>query len=118
MRIVKDTLEVLVETWDDPGDYPSNAGAGPLPSYKYVAGMEGELVIELSAKELVEFHETIQVESLDFWVNEVMDDYKLPSGVCSATWELESEVDGVITLVVTEVEADPDYGDWEPDYDY
>ena len=29
-------VDFYVETWDDPGDYPSNAGSGPLPSCQYV----------------------------------------------------------------------------------
>ena len=28
-------FEYRTETWDDPGDYPSRAGGGPLPSYDY-----------------------------------------------------------------------------------
>ena len=123
MRILKDSLEVLVEEWSDPGDYPSAAGSGPLPSYKYLAGMEGVLVLELTPEELVVFHLTVRDESFEAWVHEIVD-YKLPSGLVSATWELESEsvVNGVstLTLCVTEVEADPDYRmDDEPDeYDY
>jgi len=119
MRILKDTLEVLVEEWSDPGDYPSGAGSGPLPSYKYLAGMEGELVLELTAEERVTFHEMVRDECVSVWVNECVD-HKLPDGISSVTWELESEVNGVVTLVVPEVEADPDYGmDDEPDeYDY
>ena len=28
MRVVSETLEPYIETWDDPGDYPSGAGSG------------------------------------------------------------------------------------------
>lgn len=28
---------VILERWDDPGDYPSGAGGGPLPSRHYLA---------------------------------------------------------------------------------
>jgi len=54
MKIIKDTLEPIIETWDDPGDYPSGAGGGPLPSYKYIDGCEGELVIELAPAEILQ----------------------------------------------------------------
>jgi hypothetical protein len=126
MRIVKDTLSVLVEEWSDPGDYPSGAGSGPLPSYKYVAGMEGELVIELTAEEMVVFRQSSEDESLDFWVNEVLDYEGKHPEVSSMTWEVESVVKCEsgrrhhVTLIVAEVEANPDYGvdDYEPDCDY
>ena len=93
MKIVNDTLEVLVETWDDPGDYPSGAGSGPLPSYDYLAGMEGELVYELSHKEYKEYLDVIEKESLDFWMTEVSD-YKLPDGIFSAKWQLDKVEEG------------------------
>ena len=43
--VLSDTLEFSVERWDDPGDYPSGAGAGPLPS-EYSAMAEGVLVFD------------------------------------------------------------------------
>lgn len=119
---IKDNLKPLIETWDDPGDYPNALAAGPLPSHKYVEGIEGELVIELVADEYQEFQETLEAESLDFWVREVLY-YALPEGVLSAEWQLDKTEPGseatLITLSIKEVEADPDYrgpesdGDWE-----
>lgn len=53
--IVKNTLELEVDTWDDPGDYPSGAGGGPLPSRKFVAGIDGELVIRFTNTQLAEY---------------------------------------------------------------
>ena len=119
MKIVNDTLEVLVETWDDPGDYPSGAGSGPLPSYDYLAGMEGELVYELSHKEYKEYLDVIEKESLDFWMTEVSD-YKLPDGIFSAKWQLDKVEDGenvLLTFSVIDVEADPNWKSEEPDFD-
>lgn len=52
MRVIKSTLEPIIETWDDPGDYPSGAGGGPLPSHKYIAACDGEVVIELDADDV------------------------------------------------------------------
>ena len=123
MKILSDTLEPLVEEWDDPGDYPNAVASGPLPSYKYLAGIEGELKLELTHEENNDLFETIEAESLDFWVREVLD-YRLPNGVASAQWHIIS-VEGklgsnaVVTLGVLDVEADPDYdpGDYD-DYDY
>ncbi len=119
MKIVNDTLEVLVETWDDPGDYPSGAGSGPLPSYDYLAGMEGELVYELSHKEYKEYLDVIEKESLDFWMTEVSD-YKLPDGIFSAKWQLDKVEEGenvLLTFSVIDVEADPNWESEEPDFD-
>jgi len=57
MKVLRNTLEVEIETWDDPGDYPSGAGSGPLPSYNYVACVSGEIELELEAEDEVSFKE-------------------------------------------------------------
>lgn len=120
MKIVNDTLEVLVETWDDPGDYPSNAGSGPLPSYSYLAGIEGELVYELSHKEYKDYLDVIEKESLDFWMTEVSE-YKLPDGISSAKWQLDKVEEGenvTLTFSVIDIEADPNWESEEPEPDF
>jgi len=64
MKIIIDTLEPIIETWDDPGDYPSNAGQCSLPSYKYIAGCDGAIVVELEPSDLIEFaNEQIEVDT-------------------------------------------------------
>ena len=40
-RMETELADVEWETWDDPGDYPSNAGAGPLPSSEWPLTPEG-----------------------------------------------------------------------------
>ncbi len=120
MKTISDNLEPLVEEWSDPGDYPSNAGSGPLPSYDYLAGMEGELVLELNQDEYREHQETVEAESLDFWMREVVD-YKLPNGILSAKWQVDKTEPGEnvrLTLSVTEVEADPNWCDDDGPDDY
>ena len=47
MKLISNSLEPLYETWEDPGDYPSNAGQFPLPSYTYFAGLDGEVIVDL-----------------------------------------------------------------------
>ena len=47
MKIIKNTPKLETERWDDPGDYPSGAGSGPLPSYDYVSRVAGVIIIEL-----------------------------------------------------------------------
>jgi hypothetical protein len=126
MKIITDTIEPLVETWDDPGDYPSGAGSGPLASFQYLAGLEGELVIELTGAERTEM---LGWDTVSKWVAEVVD-YRLPSGILSADWQCEVKggeriwwtfwmcrQPAVATLWADEVESDPDYQVDEPDYD-
>lgn len=39
-------FKVIWDRWDDPGDYPSGAGGGPLPSYWYPDEVRGAFVME------------------------------------------------------------------------
>ena len=115
MTIVSDTLEPLIEDWSDPGDYPNAVASFPLPSYQYMAGMEGELVLELTDGELAEMQQTIECESLDFWMSEVVD-YRLPAGVLDAKWQIDKIEGNTVTLSVIEVEPDPDWRNEPDDY--
>jgi hypothetical protein len=61
MKVISNTLKPVVERWDDPGDYPSGAGSGPLPSHDYVAYIDGQIVVEFVGDDLdVEADETIE----------------------------------------------------------
>lgn len=103
MKIVNDTLQLLVETWDDPGDYPNSLAAGPLPSYNYVTGVEGELQIELSAEEMEDFRETLEVEDVDFWMYEIVD-YRNRElfDVASWKWQLDNVVGNIVTVSIVD----------------
>lgn len=83
--VLYNTLSFEVETWDDPGDYPSNAGAGPLPSYKY-AVCDGE----------VRVYGDFDLDSL------------VPSGFEVTKWKEHD--DGVYTVKTCELLED-DYAD-------
>ena len=121
MKLVKNTLEASVETWDDPGDYPNALAAGPLPSYDYLAGVEGELVYELTEEEAADYTEDPDefVENLDGLRNE------LPEGVEDCTW-LHAMTNRVLTLLCDDAVGDKDvgpaddgdYDDDDDDYDY
>lgn len=132
MTILENTLESVIETdtWDDPGDYPSGAGGGPLPDYTYqfASDVTGTLVVLVTDKELQDwkgepsgpedFLEYIQesdelVKSLPYGVNKVkrwrLDSIQTDPGTYTATlsvFEFESE----------EMEYDGQ-SDYEPDYD-
>ena len=64
MRIIENTLEVVVEHWDDPGDYPSNAGAGPLPSTSELV-LSGDVVVELTAGEILDLVREYVTEGIE-----------------------------------------------------
>lgn len=55
MQLLKQDLTTQIERWDDPGDYPSNAGGGPLPSYDFVSDVEGTIELEISGSEVGNF---------------------------------------------------------------
>ena len=110
MKLLKNTLEVLMDRWDDPGDYPSNAGSGPLPSKDFLAGMEGEVQLELTADEIDSYRKCV-----DDFIGEL--DIKLPDGILSAEWTHTLQ-GNILTLEADDVEGDPDYcKDDGPDYD-
>jgi len=117
MKTLTDTLEVVTEIWSDPGDYPSNAESGPLPSYQYLEGVDGEIRLELNPDELQELEEAKEAGELKEWVNQL--DISLPNGILSATWEVELVMPNIVVLTVADFEPDPDYqvGDDEPDYE-
>ena len=99
MKIISDTLEPVIDSWDDPGDYPSGAGSGPLPSYDYVAEVAGEIVLEL--------------ESSDFTDGFPEIEYDLPHGIKVKKWDIdyrrgpgEIGLGMKVILSVAEFEAD------------
>ena len=44
-KIVHNGLVRIVERWTDPGDYPSNAGGGPMAPHDYISGISGRIVL-------------------------------------------------------------------------
>lgn len=109
MKILSDTLEPLIETWDDPGDYPSGAGGGPLPSEKYIATCEGEMVIELDIEDMLY---AVQ--------QEVWDGCEIDTTPTVRVKKLGGKVeliDGKIRLTVTVDECEGEVEDEGPDED-
>lgn len=105
MKIIKDTLRPVIERWDDPGDYPSSAGSGPLASYDYVAEVEGEIVLEMESNDFIEGLGAIE--------------YDLPHGIKVTQWDVSIH-EGSVALTVSEFSANPvesEYPDFYLDYD-
>ena len=118
MKIIKNTLELEIDEWSDPGQYPNALASGPLPSYDYIAGVDGEVIIELDQEELAAYQECPE----DF-----LSDLDIPmlDGVGSWKFVVDELQGNVMTLHAEDVEGDPNWGVDEPDdepdwgdYDY
>ena len=100
MKIITNEFELETETWSDPGDYPSNAGSGPLPSYDYISDITGELIVELEDGETF-----IDDEVKDYaWENAAT-----PNGITVKKWELnygKNQLEGRVTITVASFEQD------------
>ena len=94
---IKNTLELSLDTWSDPGDYPNSLASSPLPSYNYVDSIDGELVFELTDEEIQDYEDSEE----DF-----VDGLELPKWdeVHSVHWLHELE-NNTLTLTVDEVES-------------
>lgn len=108
MQVIKDTLEPIIEQWDDPGDYPSGAGGGPLASYKYIAGCDGELTVEMTLADLLEAAEN----------SDILDASDCDPKITVKQWVATKVeiVDGKVLLTVQVEECDGDVPS-ERDYD-
>ena len=54
MRTISNTLEAVLGTWTDPGDYPSGAGSHRLPDREFIDSFTGEIVVEMDPDDLIE----------------------------------------------------------------
>lgn len=123
MKVIKNDTAVLMGTWVDPGDYPNDVAAGPLPSYNYLEGVEGELVVELTDDEQFEVvlckmlerttdSHVVTTEDQIFseWFDETVDP-PLLDGILSCVWQGTLK-GNILTLEVIEVEEDPNWQPW------
>ena len=101
-------LEIVEETWEDPGDYPSGAGSGPLPSYQYAGEVTGEIHITIPGEVDIKAGTYSSVEELNHRVFELLEE-EIPSGVTVSQWTVAVN-DKTLTFHVSEFEA----CDWEP----
>jgi hypothetical protein len=94
---IKNTLQVSLDTWSDPGDYPNSLASGPLASYRYVDSIDGELVFELTDEEIQDYEDSEEdfVETLD-----------LPTWdeVYGVTWHHDL-ANNTLTFTVADVES-------------
>ena len=125
MKVIQNTLKPEIERWDDPGDYPSGAGGGPLPSHNFVAGIDGTLEVELDGAEFAELGNYADVgvtwfQMLEMYFNDqdrvgTLHDV---GGLTVKKWSIETHNgDRRATLSVEDFEMEaPDDGPDESDY--
>jgi hypothetical protein len=116
MKTIGSTLKTHLERWDDPGDYPSGAGGGPLASRWFVEGVYGNIVVELTSEERADIgdglaialgssYRTAAQDYLDDHPGEVHHDVP---GLTVSKWGVEKAENYILTLSVEDFEvADP-----------
>lgn len=104
MKVLRNTLNTIVEVYEDPGDYPSGAGGYPLPDRPYVEGFTGSLLVEVLREELEEAG--LRLHNLPIYLEADEGGVlaaELPSGVDSVTeWDI-LRIGGNFPAVVQDV---------------
>lgn len=86
MKILKNTLAVEVDIWEDPGDYPNNAGQSPLTSSYCLQDITGNLIIQIEPED----RESEDWDALGAAINlySLMEGHKIiVQGVKILTWQ-------------------------------
>jgi hypothetical protein len=121
MKTIHNTLKLELETWEDSGDYPSNAGGGPLPSYKYVEYVSGTVTVQMEQSDidLFELERPFTVDNIQEHLNDNPNevDHDFGRQLTVKTW-IVKKVDGdIFEAEVDEFKAEAPEDDYEPDYD-
>jgi hypothetical protein len=93
IEVVSNTLKPHFERWDDPGDYPSAAGSGPLPSHTYIDDWEGELILRSDDPDVSWDALAAVAEEEDF-----------AEGAIITEWGVTPQPGGIFHLIPTEWE--------------
>tara|TARA_R110002051_G_C8712809_1_gene495782 strand:+ start:446 stop:805 length:360 start_codon:yes stop_codon:yes gene_type:complete len=110
MKIEAVNFSPLVEIWEDPGDYPSNAGQFPLSSYPYLEAIEGDLKVKLESTD----GDLLHLKSLSCSDGEFEEHYEglyeevcpyVPAGIVVCRWEVSRDGD-ILSVEASEVEDD------------
>jgi len=97
MKVIKNTLDLVMERWDDPGDYPNGLAGGPLPSEDFVSGIDGSITVQLDEAEMR--------EAVEFYMEDRTNDidYEVP-GIRVQSWAIERIMGNRVTLYVEDFE--------------
>ena len=75
MKLIKSTLKLEVERWDDPGGSEPNGAGSPVASHDFVSGVSGEVVVELEAEDWKAINDYADIDMttermVREWINE------------------------------------------------
>jgi hypothetical protein len=124
VKTISSTLKTHLERWDDPGDYPSGAGGGPLASRWFVEGVYGNIVVELTSEERADIGDGLAIalgSSYRTAAQDYLDDHcgevkhEIP-GLTVSKWDVEKAENYILTLAVVEFEME-DPGPPEREYE-
>lgn len=104
MKVLENTMEAVIDRWDDPGDYPNALAAGPLPSYDYYAGIEGEAKIEMTPEELEEWK-----EFGEDWLHDFLSDFFCDHFPSVSVTKFDASLEEGTRVLVVEVTESEEY---------
>ena len=117
MKVKSCNLKPVLGIWEDPGDYPSGAGSGPLPSETFVEYVDGTVEVELSVADWEAINDYADIDMtttkmIEAWLKDNPAVVEHGEGWLTVkSWCLEQHIGDLITLTVDEFEAQPpDYG--------
>ena len=123
MKTIKNTLEIDIDEWSDPGDYPNNVAQSPLPSRKFIDSVSGEVWVMLTDDEVKEAVDLFNIgkeykkveDNPDISFNEWLEgcDIELPKEIAKCTWE--AVIAGNFLMLSVETFEESDYIP-EPNY--
>lgn len=112
---------VNIEHWDDPGDYPSGAGGGPLSSYQYIDSIDGGTInVKLLPAIIPDLSEPSEPKATEEFLSEFADDFaKNEWGVdYISSWDIKITGD-TAEIEINDFDSDvAGAGPEEPDDDY
>lgn len=116
MELITDTLSIEKERWEDPGDYPSAAGSGPLPSYYYAAAIDGYIEVHINDHE-VNLTDIELITEFARYIKQGMIEIDLDDKIIIKSWEIERSTENPRSVKFRVSEFDADDYIIEDDYD-
>ena len=129
MKTITSTLKLDVERWDDPGGPEPNGAGSPVASYDFVAGVSGEVIVELTREEAEDIGEGLEAMLGEKWRAAVADyiadnpgevDHGY-DGLSVSKWAVQGVTLDRVTLSVEEFIAEPPgppEREYDPDEEY
>ena len=112
MKLIKGTLKLEVERWDDPGGSEPNGAGSPVASHDFVSGVSGEVVVELEAEDWKAINDYADIDMttermVREWINENPGEIRYDEpGLTVGSWCVEHLAGDRLMLSIDEFEAD------------